>query len=135
VRIVAIAVALGCLTPGIRSWASDATQVAPSRLRVTRGPDAGKELRIATAARTYSIGRYQDNDLVCTDPYVSRRHAIVACRPSGCTITDVGTEGHGSTNGTFVNGKRLEAQRPAPLAVADVVRLGPNTDVVLEPVR
>lgn len=38
------------------------------------------------------------------DPAVSERHAVIAWAPDGWTLADVG-----SSNGTLVNGERLEA--------------------------
>jgi diguanylate cyclase (GGDEF)-like protein len=60
-------------------------------------------------------------DADCTVPLpaedVSRRHARVAPDGAGHVLADLG-----STNGTFVNGQRVEVHR---LAAGDRVRLGP----------
>jgi hypothetical protein len=56
-------------------------------------------------------------DLVIDDPGVSRRHARV--------VTDAGTvivEDLGSSNGTFVNGRRISA--PVELAAGDELQIG-----------
>jgi hypothetical protein len=116
VSLAAILAVTSCLI--VPTWASKASAVTPAaalRLRVIRGPDTGKQLTITPDGRVYSIGRHENNDLVCVDPYVSRKHATVECRTSGCTVTDFGTEGKGSTNGTFVNARKLDAKQPAPL--------------------
>jgi pSer/pThr/pTyr-binding forkhead associated (FHA) protein len=63
-----------------------------------------------------TLGR-DDCDIVLSDPEVSRRHAAVAESPDGFTIEDLG-----STNGTWVNGERID--RPAPLRAGDEVRFG-----------
>lgn len=52
-----------------------------------------------------TIGRAQDNDLVINDPGVSSHHAELVRDHSGYEIVDLG-----STNGVFVNGKRVERQ-------------------------
>jgi pSer/pThr/pTyr-binding forkhead associated (FHA) protein len=49
--------------------------------------------------RRIRIGRQSDNDLVVTDPGVSRHHAEVINTNGTCTLHDMG-----STNGTYVNG-------------------------------
>ncbi len=49
--------------------------------------------------RRIRIGRQADNDLVITDPGVSRHHAEVINTNGTCTLHDLG-----STNGTYVNG-------------------------------
>jgi pSer/pThr/pTyr-binding forkhead associated (FHA) protein len=62
-----------------------------------------------------------DADLSRLDPErtVSRRHGTIHAEDGKLTITEVGT----STNGTFVNGVKLEAQKPCPLADGDAVQL------------
>jgi pSer/pThr/pTyr-binding forkhead associated (FHA) protein len=52
---------------------------------------------------TVLIGRASDADLRLADADTSRRHAKIVCGPLGCVIHDLG-----STNGTYVNGTRVE---------------------------
>jgi pSer/pThr/pTyr-binding forkhead associated (FHA) protein len=67
-----------------------------------------------------TVGRRSENDLVVsTDPYVSGRHAEIACGPSGCVVIDVG-----STNGSFLRDERLAPHQPQALAPGDELRLG-----------
>ena len=66
-----------------------------------------------------TVGRRPGSDVVLDDAYVSGRHAEFNCGDSGCTITDLG-----STNGTTVNGQRLEANSPQALADGDEVQIG-----------
>jgi pSer/pThr/pTyr-binding forkhead associated (FHA) protein len=67
-----------------------------------------------------SVGRRSENDLVVSnDPYVSGRHAEIACGPSGCVLIDVG-----STNGSFLRDERLAPHQPQSLAPGDELRLG-----------
>ncbi len=79
---------------------------------------------------TFTLGRtspatkvFVDLDLTVLDvnKVVSRRHAIIEHRMNVFTITDLG-----STNGTFLNGKKLAAHIPAPVKAGDVVELGQN---------
>jgi hypothetical protein len=96
-----------------------------SRLVVARSPvlSPGAEHRLNTAPLT--IGRSADNDIELRgDDYASVRHARFEARRDGVWVVD-----EGSTNGTFVNGVRLE--RPKRLAPGDVIRVG-ETDLRFE---
>lgn len=69
-----------------------------------------------------SIGRKVGNDIVLpNDSYVSGRHAVVRNDDTGSYLIDVG-----STNGTVVNGTRMEANVPVLLCDGDEVQLGKN---------
>jgi pSer/pThr/pTyr-binding forkhead associated (FHA) protein len=63
------------------------------------------------------IGRGADCQLILEDDYVSTRHARVVSTPDGIYIEDLG-----STNGSYVNGKRITA--PTTITMADTVRIG-----------
>ncbi len=56
-----------------------------------------------------SIGRAPDCDITLDDETVSGRHAVITVRPSAYLegLLDVLVEDQGSSNGTFVNSKRL----------------------------
>lgn len=51
-----------------------------------------------------TLGRSRDNDLVLDNPYVARAQATFTCREGRWRVRDNGTK-----NGTYLNGKRLEA--------------------------
>ncbi|HEU5302667.1 MAG TPA: adenylate/guanylate cyclase domain-containing protein [Acidimicrobiia bacterium] len=70
------------------------------------------------------MGRECDG-LLLADPEVSRRHAVVRFEGKELVIEDLG-----STNGTTVNGVRIEV--PVPLWENDIVRLG-GTELRLVP--
>jgi pSer/pThr/pTyr-binding forkhead associated (FHA) protein len=74
----------------------------------------GREYVISGQSMVF--GRDAGCDVVITDKNVSRRHAEIMATPKGYVLID------SSTNGTFVNGERVEAQRV--LARADVIRIG-----------
>ena len=65
----------------------------------------------------FSIGRDPQSDLEIQSPVVSWRHAEVVQTASGHQINDLN-----STNGTYVNGKRI---RTSQLAPGDEVQIGP----------
>jgi hypothetical protein len=72
-----------------------------------------------------TIGRGGQNDIALgSDDYASARHARFEPRQDGVWVQDLG-----STNGTFLNGARLE--RPRRLTPGDVVRVG-ETDLRFE---
>jgi predicted component of type VI protein secretion system len=64
-----------------------------------------------------TIGGDPANEIIIEEPTVSRRHAEVTKRSDVFQIRDLG-----STNGTFVNGKRVEA--PTPIEAGDEIRFG-----------
>lgn len=68
--------------------------------------------------RSYTIGTAADNDLIIDDPgrRVSRYHALLKMREGGkLFITDQ------STNGTYVNGVKIQKEVDFPLSTADRV--------------
>jgi len=64
-----------------------------------------------------AIGSDPGNELVIEEPTVSRRHAEVARRAGIFEIRDLG-----STNGTFVNNRRIEG--PTRIKAGDEIRFG-----------
>jgi two-component system cell cycle response regulator len=66
------------------------------------------------------IGRSVDNALQLPEDSVSRYHAFVGQDEEGqVRLTDLG-----STNGTYLNGRRLPPQTPAPVRDGDRVQFG-----------
>lgn len=63
-----------------------------------------------------TLGRNSDNDIVISEGVVSGRHATLTRSEQGVAITDLG-----STNGTYVNGRRASKQG---LYHNDVITLG-----------
>lgn len=72
---------------------------------------------------TSRIGRSEECEVVLLDPSVSRTHAVVEIRRGAAVVRDAG-----STNGTFVNGRRIEREA---LRDGDELRLG-NTRLRFE---
>ncbi len=71
---------------------------------------------VVAVRESLEIGRDCDGLLVI-DPEISRRHVMVQCEGDVVTVTDLG-----STNGTTVNGRRIDG--PTAVTEADVVRFG-----------
>lgn len=95
---------------------------------LVRSTLAGTELR--TDAVVVRLGRGKGNDVVFDahrDLYVSERHAEVRRRPGGgVVVVDLG-----SSNGTFVNGARLEPGVETPVGPGDDVSLGGDAGPLL----
>ncbi len=71
-----------------------------------------------------TIGSHESNEVVLSaDRTVSRLHAVLEAFPAGWSVRDMG-----SRNGTFVNGRKLAAERV--LGPGDEIRIG-RTRLVL----
>src|SRR6202043_3888529 len=88
----------------------------PMLLIFTSEPRAGEVVDID--AEQLTIGRVAENDLQLADEKVSRHHAVIELRDAGhALLRDLG-----SSNGTFVNGRRLSG--PYVLTGGEHLRLG-----------
>jgi FHA domain len=95
------------------------------RLVVVKSPDIDEGTDFELNSAQLTIGRGRQNDLaIATDEYASARHARFEPRQDGVWVQDLG-----STNGTYLNGARLD--RPRRLTPGDVVRVG-ETDLRYE---
>lgn len=83
-------------------------------LEVMEGPLAGKSFRLE--GFPVVLGRRDSCDIVLPDASVSRRHARIEPQKGNWVVTDLG-----SSNGTFVNGVRIESTALSP---GDSVKLG-----------
>ncbi len=63
------------------------------------------------------LGRSSDADVQLDDPYASDYHLRLALQEGRVTVHDLG-----STNGTYVNGRRVTV--PVPLSKGDAVQVG-----------
>jgi hypothetical protein len=70
--------------------------------------------------RRLNVGRVSDNDLSLNDPSVSKIHAALVLNQQG-TLLVADT---GSTNGTFINGRRISYGESRPVEDGDVVGFG-----------
>ncbi|MFW6068455.1 MAG: FHA domain-containing protein [Chloroflexota bacterium] len=94
------------------------------RLSVRRGPEEGQTFPLTSASVT--VGRDPMADIVLSDPEVSRQHARFTRTEEGYELQDLG-----STNGTFVDGKRLAGEAMS-LQPGAVITMGSNVTMVLE---
>ena len=103
------------LTPEAREQRE---QTAPGRLLVLTSPALPPDYEHLLDSLPVSVGRDAGSDIVVErDDFASARHATFTPRRDGVWLTD-----DGSTNGTFVNGVRLEGARR--LQPGDIVRVG-----------
>jgi pSer/pThr/pTyr-binding forkhead associated (FHA) protein len=105
---------IACLAERVRHQARPAGAVAPGRYIEVQGPE--QTLLIALGREAMRIGRGLAAELQLDESSVSRRHAILVPRPVGARILD-----DRSSNGTFVNGRRVQQ---ADLSNGDVIVLG-----------
>ena len=113
----------GSTSPGdARRWRRAADPAEATRVGIAPGtlnpPSSQIDRAAAPTAATVTIGRAPENDIVVDDLLVSRHHAELRPRPSGGhELVDLG-----SSNGTFLNGRRIAA--PTALEELDVVSVG-----------
>lgn len=80
---------------------------------------SGELLRLPVGISDVRVGRASSNDLVLSDEGISSRHATLRVGSGGLEVVD-----DDSTNGTYVNGKRLAPGVAIPLKNGDTLRLG-----------
>ena len=105
---------ISCLDERTLSQASEAEAPGPGRYLEVQG--AGRTLLLPIGTDVIHIGRGLSADLRLDESSVSRRHAILVPRVSGARILD-----DRSSNGTFVNGRRVQQ---ADLSDGDVIVVG-----------
>ncbi|RMG20577.1 MAG: FHA domain-containing protein [Deltaproteobacteria bacterium] len=99
---------------GAQAAASTASIRPPGATLVLYSPD-GLSAEFE-ASGLVTIGRHYENVIVVADREVSKRHAVVEETSEGWVLRDLG-----SSNGTFVNGRRVDTLR---LASGDEIRIG-----------
>ena len=87
-----------------------------TRFAITNGVQQGIAVPVQA---TINLGRSADSSLVLEDEFASARHAqLIRVDDETWMVSDLQ-----STNGTFVNGKRV-GDEPVPATVGDVIRIG-----------
>ncbi len=112
---------------GSREGSSSGQEQAPSDIVLTVSEcadPASLGSKIALQQFPFTIGRRGDWNLP-SDPAISARHAEIDYQQGGFFIRDLG-----SSNGTFVNGRRLPALRQEVLLFGARILLGSNTELV-----
>jgi pSer/pThr/pTyr-binding forkhead associated (FHA) protein len=105
---------ISCLDERTLSQASESGPPGPGRYLEVQG--AGRTLLLPVKSDVIHIGRGLSADLRLDESSVSRRHAILMPRASGARVLD-----DRSSNGTFVNGRRVQQ---ADLSDGDVIVVG-----------
>jgi len=91
-----------------------AIPVRSLKVTILEGPEAGQSR--GASSEKLTIGTAEGNDLVLTDPTVSRYHVELSAGADGISVVD-----HGSTNGTACGGVRIAHAIVAP---GTLLRLG-----------
>lgn len=116
------------------AFCGDASEIGPQS--TAHGPQAAlhslpprfwvlwKDRTIVLDSDTTLVGRDPDSAIWIDVPGVSRRHAAIRIVTDG-TTTGAVIEDLGSTNGTFVDGRRVT--KPVPLGDGDTIRVGEAT--------
>jgi hypothetical protein len=90
-------------------------------LRIVKGMPADARFAIT---QTMRVGRSKESEIFLVDPSVSRNHATLELQDDHVVVRDCG-----STNGTFVNGERIQLRT---LNFGDRVAFG-KTEMLVEP--
>lgn len=95
----------------------------PVRLIVQRGPTPNESFELTKDK--IIIGRSPGNEITITDPEISRKHVQLVRQGDGYAAEDLG-----STNGSFVNSRRIVGL--TPLHDGDVLELGEAVSLIYE---
>ncbi len=98
----------------------------PAILVTLQGPNEGRQF--SCAAETITIGRQPDCAVCLESPAVSRHHARIIRDGGQYFVEDLG-----SSNGTFLNGERI--QERYPLTDNDTIQIGPYQFALRHPPR
>jgi len=77
-------------------------------------------LSFKPGGRRLNVGRVADNDLVLNHPSISKIHAAILMNREGTLLVS----DTGSTNGTFINGRRINYGEARQIEDGDVVGFG-----------
>jgi hypothetical protein len=78
---------------------------------------------------TITVGRERSNEISIENQYLSSKHIDIYAQSGEIFVTDLGTNDRGSTNGTYIDGKKLTPSHPTKLNRGERLILG-SEDVV-----
>jgi len=94
------------------------TEAGGAELVLLTGTNEARRIRIRGQGQV--IGRSPEADIAIDDPYASEFHARIGTHDDRVTVHDLG-----STNGTYVNGRRVTS--PTTVSRGDTVQIGKTT--------
>ena len=108
-----------CTEVSTARTSQESSGIDPTIVSSTSLPTTGESELDMRGRQLLTIGRDPRNDTVINHPSVSRFHSQIKCKSGSFFIADLN-----STNGTFLNGKRVSGERH--IRVGDIIRIGPN---------
>jgi pSer/pThr/pTyr-binding forkhead associated (FHA) protein len=109
---------------GVPTWVTEARDGLTTPGKYLAFEDSGHQTVVPVQREWTRIGRSLAADVRFDDATVSRRHALLVCRPDGVRVLD-----DRSLNGVYVNGERVEW---SPLRDGDEITVGRHTLWFLE---
>lgn len=106
-------------TINLKSWTTDAPLAPPVHMLFIQRED-GPATRVTVGHFPFVVGRARPAGLVLNDRAISRSHCRLDQDGDRLVLTDLG-----STNGTHLNGIRLDG--PSPLLDGALIRIGAHT--------
>ena len=97
------------------------------KLQAITGEFTGQEISVE---RDMLVGRHQDAEILLQSTDISRKHAALLFRDDHVWVKDLK-----STNGTFVNGERVEQEQEIELHDGDMLQFASFIFMILAPER
>ena len=97
------------------------------KLQAITGEFTGQEISVE---RDMLVGRHQDAEILLQSTDISRKHAALLFRDDHIWVKDLK-----STNGTFVNGERVEQEQEIELHDGDMLQCASFMFMILAPER
>lgn len=97
------------------------------KLQAITGEFTGQEINVQ---RDMLVGRHQDAEILLQSTDISRKHAALLFRDDHIWVKDLK-----STNGTFVNGERVEQEQEIELHDGDMLQFASFMFMILAPER